>query len=513
MNDKEKFYKQATEKELFDLTLNGDYDACFYYVEKRLLNGTVNKEDIKHLEAGIENLNCLCANLGAIIFGLKNGIYKDEEKEFFCYAVAEQEGYSDAHKKLDKAYKKHFESIDKADERILGIKFVFAAMGMKDVPYSFTAEAVKADKSVPGYKTAYSVNLRYTEQNGRETDTETVYTAYLRGKDRDGQLKKYGDAITKETAYIAGKKGIKVGDVYIDGKRFSHYAESATVQNSPTGDEVKIVSDAGLDIKLSEEGRLKSRICPFCGGALDENGYCAACGKKSDGTETGGIIIRKGKATEALICTQCGHPVILDNGGKTAYCPACGTTFAVNGNALTYGAAGLNYESIKADMPDGETLPDVRFIRAEIGGGSITAVMPESFAVMPDKYRRIKYPSNAPRYIYMTPDATVNFNLNFLGPLEEDEVFAFGGQMLGALKQSFPTAKFGEAKQLTSPRNLFFVDFITAAVDQPIYNAMFFFSFDGKQGVGSWNCLGKDRWFWAPIFEHAVRTMEFNDRR
>lgn len=511
MDEKEKFYEQATTEELFNLTVNGDNEACAYYVQKRIEEGTVTVDDIKHLESGIKNLNCSCADLGAILFGLKNGKYKDEEKEFFCYAVSEQSGYPDSHKKLSKGYKKHADIIDEADVKVLKYSFDFAAAALKTNLYSFTVEASKADKSVTDYKTAYTVSLRCTEQNGRETDTENIYTAYLRGKDRSAQLKKYGDALTDEMKYVAKKKGIKAGDIYIDGKRYFHYSETTAKTDESGEDEVRIVSGADIDIKLSDEGRLKSRLCPFCGGALDENGFCSACGNKSDVADSGEIVIRKGKATEALLCTQCGHPTTLDKGGKTAFCPACGTTFAVNGNALTYGAIGLNYESIKADMPEGETLPDVRFVRAEIGGGSITAVMPESFVVMPDKYRRIKYPSNAPRYIYMTPDTTVNFTLNFLGPIEEEDVFAFGGQMLGALKNTFPTAKFGEAKQLTSPRKIFFVDFITAAIDQPIYNAMFFFAFDGKQGIGSWNCLGKDRWFWAPIFEHAVRTIEFGD--
>ena len=136
--------------------------------------------------------------------------------------------------------------------------------------------------------------------------------------------------------------------------------------------------------------------------------------------------------------------------------------------------------------------------------------MPESFEVMSDELRRIKYPVNAPRYIYTTPDTTVNLNVNLGGTLNSEDVAAFGKQMLAMLKNAFPSAKFGEAKIIESTVNIFFVEFISVAIDQPVYNAMFFFSLDGKQGVGSWNCLGKDRWYWAPIFEHAIKTMEFN---
>ena len=129
---------------------------------------------------------------------------------------------------------------------------------------------------------------------------------------------------------------------------------------------------------------------------------------------------------------------------------------------------------------------------------------------MSDKVRRVKYPANAPKFIYTTPDTTVNLTLNLLGNLHEDQVFAFGQQMLASLKAAFPSAIFDESKKITKPQNIFFVDFITAGLDQSIYNVMFFFSLNGRQGIGSWNCLGKDRWFWAPVFEHAIQTMEFH---
>ncbi|MDE6362631.1 MAG: hypothetical protein K2L53_06595, partial [Clostridia bacterium] len=167
------------------------------------------------------------------------------------------------------------------------------------------------------------------------------------------------------------------------------------------------------------------------------------------------------------------------------------------------------YENIRADMPEDAELPQVEFVRAGIVEGAITAIMPRNFIVMSDEIRKIKYPVNAPKYIYTTPDTTVNLNVNLNGSLQEKDVFDFGRYMLTALKNAYPTAKFGEAKLIEKPRKVFFIDFITAGMDQSIYNAMFFFSYNGKQGIGSWNCLGKDRWFWAPVFEHAVRTMEF----
>ncbi len=510
----EEFYESASVEMLRNLVENGDDDACSYYINKRITEDQgLDWDDINYLDTAIKNLNYSASLIGAYIYGLKNSRFKDVEKEFFSYAVCEQYTDSDAHKYLDKAYKKNASLIDEVDRAVLSVCLDrwATSMLMGEKYFSFTAQFNRADKSseIPDWKSAYIFEINLTHENGRESDSEELYIAYIRGKDKDDYLNALCSNVAEILSVIAQKTGLSAGDLYVDGKKRFHYGASVTVNNGSTDDAVKIVSDANLNVSVSDEGRLKSYICSYCGGATDFGGVCSVCGRKQVNVDDGNIVIRKGKNTEALRCTQCGAPVNLENDCKTAYCSACGTTFAVNGSALTDGVFGLNYENIRADMPEGAQLPKVEFVRASIAEGAITAIMPRNFIVMSDEIRKIKYPTNAPKYIYTTPDTTVNLNFNFKGALDEKDVFYFGRQMLTALKSVYTTAKFGEAKLLDKPQKVFFVDFITAGMDQSIYNAMFFFSYHGKQGVGSWNCLGKDRWFWAPVFEHAVRTMEF----
>ncbi len=501
-------YRKASEEELYKLFMNGEDSACAHYILSRLRNGSLTKQDLKYLDSTLDNVNCDCALVGCFLYGDEKSPYYDEKKAYICYAITEQYGFEKAHEKLKKNYAKLTTLIDEADDLVLSNRLKMWMTQLHNGYSAFNVDVVPADfQDVIDYKNAYLVLVRLEQSNGYLTDKELVYCAFVRGKDPGRYFKRLTDRLIGAFETIAEKRNIPQGKIYVKGECKFNRGNAKQMSKTNT-DAVRIVSDAELDIKVSDGERLESNVCPACGGTFDENGVCSSCGNVRGNRD--GIEIQRAKELEALICTQCGSPVILDDDGQTAYCPACGTTFLVKGNALDCRVGGINYRSIRADMPQGCELPNVRFVRARIADGKMTAVMPENFCVMSDEMRRIKYPHNAPRYIYTTPDSTVNLNVNFGGALREEDVAAFGKQMLAMLKATFPTGKFGEAKTITPGRTVFFVDFITVAIDQPIYNAMFFFALDGRQGIGSWNCLGKDRWYWAPIFEHAIKTMEFN---
>ncbi|MBD5132567.1 MAG: zinc ribbon domain-containing protein [Clostridiales bacterium] len=507
----EEFYMNATIDRLDDLAVNGDDDACVFYIMRKIEASELTEADVARLDGPLKNLNRNAACVGAMVYE-KRSIFADEEKELFSYAIIEQDNDGAAHKRLTKSYKASADIIDKIDLRLMRTAIDFWAAETirgKTSRLDVRAERMTKDSGYPDYKSALIVALSITEPSGRATEFDNVYVAYLRGKDERKALSRLQDELTEEISQIAEKCGVPYGEIKIDGRTCYRFGGGAGAQRTNgTPDHVNILSNAEVDIRVADDGRLGRTVCAHCGGTLDDNGVCTACGRKHEKTDDG-IVIHKSKDMEALLCTQCGSPVNIDAGGKTAVCPYCGTTFAVNGSSLAAGVFGINYEDIKADMPIGATLPDIKFVRASVADDKIAAVMPESFIVMPEAMRRIKYNANAPKHIYTTPDGTVNFNLNFTGALSETDVFDAGSKMLGMMKSVFPNAKFGEAQKLTTPRNIFKFELLTAALDQSVYNVMFIFSIDGKQGVGSWNCLGKDRWFWAPIFDLAIRTMSF----
>ena len=118
----EEFYESASLEMLRNLVENGDDDACSYYINKRITEDQgLDWDDINYLDTAIKNLNYSASLIGAYIYGLKNSRFKDVEKEFFSYAVCEQYTDSDAHKYLDKAYKKNASLIDEVDRAELSV--------------------------------------------------------------------------------------------------------------------------------------------------------------------------------------------------------------------------------------------------------------------------------------------------------------------------------------------------------------------------------------------------------
>lgn len=511
--EREEFLCRADTKVLRALAQNGDGDATAFYVLRRQAEGTLATNDMRLLETAVKSLNENAAIVGAQLYG--SGSFKNAEKEIFCLVALEQHGYADAHKRVRKLYRAASEQIETADSAVLDYGLVYWATEIlaKSRFTAYTVDIDRADKSVPDYKRAYTVNVKLTERNGRETETERVFTAYLRDKKSDTEwiAARIYDFMTDASR----RYSLLSGDIYLDGKRVKHFVGGTDDGACGTeSDGVHIVSDSSLSVSVTDDGLLENRnaACELCGGEVGGDGACRACGhvNANKHTPADNITVRRGKNMEALLCTQCGAPVTLDRGGKTALCTACGTTFAVKGDALSDGIVGLNYKSLRADMPEGAEMPDIKFVRAKIVDDRITAVLPHNFIVMSERMRRLKYPMNAPKYIYTTPDSTVNLCFTLGERLEESAVYDFGRQMLAAVRNMQPQAQFGEAKRIEAcGKKVFLFDMITAGLDQHIYNAMFFFSLDGTRVTGSWNCLAKDRWFWSPVFEHAAKTFEF----
>ena len=134
------FYMNASAEQLLTLTENGDDAACAHYISKRLNDNVLDANDIKYLERAVYNHCYEAAIVGAFLFGYKKSIYKDEEKEYFSYAVMEQKNSKSAHNSLNKAYKRNSELIDDIDRKVLSDLLDLAVAPVKERLFSFTAE-------------------------------------------------------------------------------------------------------------------------------------------------------------------------------------------------------------------------------------------------------------------------------------------------------------------------------------------------------------------------------------
>ncbi len=515
-------YEAMSIPELKRLSDGGDDKACAAYCEKRIDEDTLDPDDVWRMFDGVKRMNYDCALLSAMIYGIKGGGYEDRSREIYCLSVMEQFNDKDAYKRLTKAYKHESDEIDDAAEGILSTVLGLAcatAMGSKYT--SCAIKIVSADKfdkyNFCDFKRAHKVFATFYGDGLRPYDFGQIYTFYSRGKDRHADVERLCSTLVRFFDAISEKSGFTRVECEVDGAPRILYGGGKIAKERPN---VRVTkqSDFDLNVSVAEKEAVKqfdSLVCPFCGGAV-ENGVCTACKRAvSDGrlkaTDGGAnISIEKSAASlTALICTRCGAPISRDKDGHTGVCSACGTTYIIDNDALKSERLGLDLKSIKAAMPENAALPDVKFMRAAVVNDSISMVLPDDFIPMPDEIVRIKYPANAPEYMYSTPDWRINLGFREGPPLADCDVPEFAANMLGVLKKMQPQNKYNEPQVFNGDHTVYFFDFISRAGADAFYNAMFVFSRNGKQVMGSWNCFAQDRWFWAPVFKLAVGTMKF----
>ncbi|MDE7463737.1 MAG: hypothetical protein K2M48_01805, partial [Clostridiales bacterium] len=277
IESQEELYKQAPTELLYKLTVNGDDDACAHYIRRRIDEDTLVAKDMDYLKASIFNLGFEAALVGGWLYGMKDCIYKDPYMEYVSYVVLEQFGNDQAHKLLTKAYKKDRETIEKAEAKVLNSQVDhWAAEFLRGEFLNIRVDIhrMEKDSKFADYKLAYLTDVYLTEKTGRETEGEPVFVGYLRGKNRDDDMKRMTDNIIDEICSVADKMHIPSVDVALDGKRLYHYGGgSFTKKHDVSQDKINIISDADVNVNVTDE-TLQSNICPECGGEIGADGVC-----------------------------------------------------------------------------------------------------------------------------------------------------------------------------------------------------------------------------------------------
>lgn len=517
---REAYFKMPKEQ-LYQMAEGGDDLAAAFYVRQRLEDDEMTPSDVELLERALYNLTPEAAMLGEIIFGTDGSIYEDRDKTLFCYVVEEADDDKDAHKKLLKAVKRESAAVARAqDKLILSVLISYsAASGASRMRITLR----RADKDECEFKDGYVLEL--TVKRGDRAETQPVIAVYnLEGKKENvftGEIFKRLKRLAEDNRLL-GADCLEIEtegqSVVLGGVQGQQLAAGTLKENPAAEREPRKVEDVNLNVRVTDKKVLSAAVCPACGKAMNSKGggyVCPSCGYQSDdgAAKASGdeIVIEQGGDMTALKCEFCGGEVKADGAGG-GVCRHCGTTYIINDGGVCSGVRGIDVDNLKAAKPEGEPLPQVEFVRAELLGGDLSSVIPSDFSVMSADLARIKYPRNAPEFIYTSRDTTVNlcFTVKRETALREEDVIRAGGGALAALQGVQKQAVFGTGRQFQAEgKNIYFFDFVTPALDQPIYNAMFFFSLNGSYAMGSWNCLAKDRWFYAPVFELAVRTMKF----
>lgn len=136
----------------------------------------------------------------------------------------------------------------------------------------------------------------------------------------------------------------------------------------------------------------------------------------------------------------------------------------------------------------------VRFKTFDVLDSKVLIDMPEESEPLPDEtIRQIYYLGNPPQYIYTSENQLFNVCFNLTEHAVPNEfVWDFLKAVKVIIERNGPGTRITDTKQWKKDNvNYASVEFISQAIDQPIYNLMFYASLDGKLLIGTINFISK----------------------
>lgn len=137
--------------------------------------------------------------------------------------------------------------------------------------------------------------------------------------------------------------------------------------------------------------------------------------------------------------------------------------------------------------------------------------IPKDFEDMPEEVRKFKYPSESrPEIIKCNEDGSITFTLNVIdSPLDEERVGELKDGMKMIIRKTNPANVFYEDGIIeVNSKNVGFFEFKSSAIDDFIYNLMFFLEFQEKTLMGTFSCLYKDYKEWRDIAFKVIDTIK-----
>ncbi|OOM82374.1 hypothetical protein CLPUN_02520 [Clostridium puniceum] len=151
------------------------------------------------------------------------------------------------------------------------------------------------------------------------------------------------------------------------------------------------------------------------------------------------------------------------------------------------------------------------FEETEFFEGKLKIYIPKDFEDMPMEARKIKYPSGSrPEIIKSNEDGSIAITLNIIdSPLDEERVEELKNGMMNIIRKTNPANVFYEDGVLeVDSKNIGFFEFKSSAIDDFLYNIMFFLEFEGKTLMGTFSCLYKDYKDWRDIGFQVINTVK-----
>ena len=150
------------------------------------------------------------------------------------------------------------------------------------------------------------------------------------------------------------------------------------------------------------------------------------------------------------------------------------------------------------------------FEEKEFFNEKLTIYIPKDFEDMPIEARKLKYPSESrPEIIKSNEDGSITVTLNIIdSPLDEERVKELKDGMMNIIRKTNPANVFYEDGVVeVDSKNIGYFEFKSSAIDDFLYNMMFFLEFQEKTLMGTFSCLYKDYKDWRDVAFQVVNTV------
>jgi hypothetical protein len=142
--------------------------------------------------------------------------------------------------------------------------------------------------------------------------------------------------------------------------------------------------------------------------------------------------------------------------------------------------------------------------------GCVNVQIPTAFADMQPAMARLKYPSGERPSVIKTNDTgeiAITLNVVSHGVNDENIPMVKDGMKL-ILKRLNPSYLFlEEGVEAVAGKTLAFFEFKSPALDQPLYNLMFFLELDRRVLLGNVSCPYQDFIPWRPIARQIMQSV------
>ncbi|WP_207432353.1 hypothetical protein [Sabulibacter ruber] len=156
---------------------------------------------------------------------------------------------------------------------------------------------------------------------------------------------------------------------------------------------------------------------------------------------------------------------------------------------------------------------EISLEKKSILNNKVSVLIPATFGVMEEEMLKFKYPSERrPTLVYTDEDAKTNLAFNYISSNASQAVLeAYKQSMETSFRNSFPTAEWiDKGVKTINGRKIGYLEVVTPAADQKVYNLIFFTDVDGKLLLGTFNCLEKERQQWQSISHQILNSVQVN---